>query len=145
MAFNEGFTEWFPFDDEPLASVPRKRGIYIVRIKGAEINRFLGKDKEGILHIDSGSLKSKINRFNKRANRLKGGSGTSAGQIYCFLNLVLREDFGFGNLEYCYRLADDRHRANAFACDLQLAYMRKFGELPPLDYGIKSLRDILRR
>ena len=107
--------------------------IYKIRLKNQPIERFLGKDKDGILAIGkTKKLKKRIKHFNKA---LEIGKRHSAGRTLFLNQEQFNRKFKYPSLWYSFRPVRECDLSNEEAREIK-QYMKVFGELPPLNSAI---------
>jgi hypothetical protein len=100
------------------------------------VPRFLDVDKRGLLSIgETGNMESRRNKF---INAVEKCSSHSEGNLlhYLLRYTPLNDRFPNHHIEYRYRGEDDKGTAKAAETRLIKAYIREFGEVPPLNSAI---------
>lgn len=130
--------EWKKIEEKTEHTKPTVYKVRLVR-KGNPvlINRFLGKDEGGILFIGSTeNMERRRDQFERGLERIHGHSGAN-------LLHLLRENAGFkleiDRLEYRFKRMSKK-RIKVGEEMLIKEYVRKYGEVPPLNSAIPNKR-----
>ena len=127
------FSPWKPLNEENIKNVPDESGVYQIRCKGKPIERLLKSDEGGILDIgESGNLQHRLHTF-FRCIRDPNRGGHSAGMRFAALKLS-SNGFPKDDLEFRWKLTSSKKSARNEEKKLLGAYLRRFRELPPLNY-----------
>lgn len=127
---------WRSLTESELWQVPDGPGVYEVRCPGPPIPRALAKDHEMILDIgESKNLQTRLLGF-LRCALGRSKTGHMAGWRFAHLSrrLSFRRRFPVRNLEFRWRERRTKKAANDAECARMQRYLRRFGELPPLNY-----------
>ena len=119
--------------------------VYKIRIveKGAPaiINRFLGSDNRGIIVIGmSTKMENRRRQFVLGRTR---GRGHSEGNLLCRIQKFapFNQKFSRPVLQYKFFMVKSKEEADNMESRLIKAYVRKFGEVPPLNSAIPKRYD----
>lgn len=126
--------EWEPWKN--LRSVvenniaPAEPGAYVVRIPGKTVARFLGKDKTGIIDIgETENLRRRLKAFCRSAS--EGKRGHMACWRFHFLGIGTKYPLNELLVRWCQ--SKGKKQATAKEAEVMDLYVKKFGELPPLN------------
>lgn len=122
-----------------------KAAVYRIRIKlrrkPVRVRRFLGADASGILSVGmTGNMDSRRRQFIRGLTR---GVGHSEGNLLRLLvrHCGLRRKIGTFVLEYQYAPTRSRRAAGRAETTLLKRYVKRLGEVPPLNSVIPSRYD----
>ena len=117
--------------DIPNQPIPSEPGAYIIATR-IPINRAIGTDKQGNLDIgESNNLKRRLSDFYGCATGTRK-KGHRAGWRYYYLKLD--KAFPLGELWLKWTTTDSKESAYQIEGKLLQSYLKKHGELPPLNY-----------
>ncbi|HZY90386.1 MAG TPA: hypothetical protein VFE78_36530 [Gemmataceae bacterium] len=125
------WTDWTAFDALDWSLVPTGPGAYLIAA-GQPINRAIGADPDGYLDVgESGNLTNRLWSFRRCATQ-RGCTGHMAGWRYAFFHFD--RQFPFASLRVRWRAAATKQEAYAAEGQVLLGYLRRYCELPPLNY-----------
>ena len=143
----EAHVNWSPWKniDEPAGHI--WHAVYKVRLVSRQsgivaINRFLGTDKKGILMI--GMTKNMERRRNQFfLGKDKGSRGHSEGYLLFLLEEYSQIKTKFGAIQCQYRFQEMKNgdRAKDKESRLIKEYVKRYGEVPPLNSAIPNRND----
>ncbi len=136
------WTRWREVEDSAEHKGP---AVYRIRIKigghPAHLRRFLDTDAAGILSVGmTGNMDARRKQFIRGLAR---GAGHSEGNLLWLLVRYsrLRRKLGSFVLQYQYASTRSREAAGRFETTLLKKYVKRFGEVPPLNSVIPSRYD----
>ncbi len=116
--------------EEKVKSLPNKPGVYVIFVRKG-INRFIGKDKEGILDIgQSNKLGDRLLKFLSCADGRRK-KGHAAGVR--FRKYVLDNYYVLGDLNFRVRTCLGGKTPRDYEKEMLHSYALEHGELPPLN------------
>jgi hypothetical protein len=125
------WTGWYPLGELDWSLVPNGPGAYVIAAS-QPINRAVNTDPEGYLDIgESGSLANRLWSF-QRCITQRGTTGHMAGWRFAFFRF--ERQFPHAELRVRWRATGDKQEAYAAEGQVLLGYLRRHGELPPLNY-----------
>ena len=132
------WSDWQPIDDGPAHDSAAVYELRLVSTNGCPISipRFLQVDNRGILSIgETGTMESRRTQF---LYALEKCSGHSEGNLLYYLLRYspLNERFPQHQIEFRYHVEKDKDTAKQAEARMIKAYIREFGEVPPLNSAI---------
>lgn len=110
-----------------------KGAIYWIQLKDKSIDRFLGKDKEGILAIGkTKNLRDRIEEFYKAKDN---GNLHSEGRTLFLIKEEFEHKFRNQSIYYFYKKVGERELERRESEEIK-KYVETFGEVPPLNSAI---------
>jgi hypothetical protein len=139
-----GFSEWKKITEPSNCNEP---AVYKIRLKDNEgsvvsINRFLGKDEEGILCI--GETENMERRRKKFARGIQHGTAHSEARLIYLIKThcrIFKEKYADAQYEYCFEEAITKEEAKMKEVKLIKNYVKQYGEGPPFNSAIPKRFD----
>lgn len=135
-----GWSTIFPLEMTVITrAVPTgdRFGVYRVRAiskgdKSVAIQRCLGTDDEGILHIGEGWIRTRLQAF--RRGTLSGNDANASGNF--FHEYGFQQQFPLDSLHFDFIETDNKEQAEKLEFSLHAEYRNRFHDKPPLDSSI---------
>jgi len=136
---NNEWSEWFKLDEKTIdENVPSKSGTYKISCPES-IDRFSGKDTEGVLVIgESGDIKKRIKDFfysvTKKDENPNNMSSRTHSEGGTFAVLGLEEKYPIETLRFKFIITHDKDGAERLERLKIEEYENRFDEFPPLNH-----------